>query len=693
MDIDIFQLPGILRRRWIYPAASTALCGVLALGFASLQTPTYRASVSLIVDPAALQMPTVDPNAAGSAGALTQATTDSQLYVMQSAEILGSVVDKLNLQNDSWIAPPRSGGFLAHLIGGKVLTEAERRREAMDGLADDLSVQRADQSLVFVISAKHPNAKTAADIANATADAYLSQINASRSGTAQRIGNSLKDQADALGAKLQKAQAEVESYKATHGLYSTPAGGLVADQQLEALNQQLAAAKTRVEQQKTIYDQAQKITMADIQAGSIPEALQSNALVSLRTRYAQLLDSEAQLAANLGEQHPQLKAARAQAASMRASITAELDRIRASLKNNYQRAIGDRDALQARYNSMQKTLAQSSEARTTLIQLQNEAQALKDMYQSTLTRAETLGGRVAADPTSARIISAAVPPVKPSGAPKILLLIAGLLFGAAAGSALAVLRELLSRPDKSGGPGQGRMQPAPAPQVTEPKPTPTPPTPTPTPPTTATTEVASSAPVSKARPNSPVIRIAPAATRLQSPVVQAAQSEVERAAKTIRSSFGRSGAASAEILFYPASGVDNVDQVISGVAASLVDLGSVVLLSDGMEAIAQARSRLVRRGPRVALAAPRDPRDGSLRYRAAPGTSLVRREDQGPIVHLANGAGDAAIAMLPHILDRADGTFMVIGPDTSVDEIENLIDSLSQWGGKFLGAIVTTGQA
>ena len=100
------------------------------------------------------------------------------------------------------------------------------------------------------------------------------------------------------------------------------------------------------DRQKTIYDQAQKITMADIQAGAIPEALQSNALVSLRTRYAQLLDSEAQLSANLGEQHPQLKAARAQAASMRTSITAELDRIRASLKNNYQRAVGDRDALQ-----------------------------------------------------------------------------------------------------------------------------------------------------------------------------------------------------------------------------------------------------------------------------------------------------------------------------------------------------------
>ncbi len=670
MDIDIFQLPGILRRRWVYPAASTALCGVLALGVAFFQTPTYKATTALILDPAALQTPASNPIAAGSAGLAAQATTDSQLYVMQSAEVLGAVVDKLNLQNDPWLAPSRSGGLLSHIFGAKVLTEAERRREAMDSLADDLLVQRADQSLVFAITAKHPSAKAAADIANATADAYLMQIDKSRTGSTQRIGSTLRDQADALGAKLQKAQAEVEAYKAAHGLYSTPTGGLVADQQLEALNQQLAAAKTRVEQQKTIYDQAQKVTMADVQAGAIPEALQSNALVSLRTRYAQLLDSEAQLAANLGEQHPQLKAARAQAASMRASISAELDRVRASLKNNYQRAVGDRDALQARYNDMQKAMAQTSDARTTLAQLQNEAQALREMYQTTLARAEALGGKSAADPTTARVISAAVPPVKPSGAPKILILIAGLLFGAAAGSALAVLRELLSQAGTPGGPGRRRVQTEEVANSSEPPATPS--------------EIVPLSPVTRARANGPVIRTAPAA--------QAAQTEVGRAAEMIRNAFGASDVAKAEILFYPASGVHNADQVIHSVAAELIGMGSIVLLSDGMEAVAEARSRLVRRGPRVALAAPSDPSDGSLRYRAAAGTSLIRQEYGGPILHLANGAGDAAIAMLPGIIDRADATFMIIGTDTPVEEIESLMDSLTQWDSKFLGAIVTEGR-
>jgi uncharacterized protein involved in exopolysaccharide biosynthesis len=669
MDIDIFQLPGILRRRWLYPAASTALCGVLALGFAFYQTPTYRSTVELIVDPAALQTPAADLNSANASGLAAQATTDSQLYVMQSAEVLGPVVEKLKLQNDTWLAPPRSGGLLAHITGGKLLTEDERKREAMDSLRDDLSVLRAEQSLVFAITAKHPNARVAADIANATAEAYLQLTDKSRSGSAQRIGVSLKEQADNLAAKLQKAQADVEAYKAAHGLYSTPTKGLVADQQLEDLNQQLAAARTRVEQQKTIYEQAQKISMADIEVGAIPEALQSNALVSLRTRYAQLLDAQAQLAANLGDQHPQLKAARSQAASMRASINAELERIRASLKSNYQRATADRDALQARYADFQKTTAQSSDARTTLAQLESEAQALKEMYQSTLAKAESLGGKTTLDPTSARVISVALPPDKPSGAPKILMLIAGMLFGAAAGSALAVLRELLDRVTSPTGPARRRLQPEQAANTSEPAPTPA--------------AVTPPGQLNRARAGAPVIR-----------TTSAAQAEVLQAVNTIRDAFEGTKLAKAEILFYPASDVTNVDAVINEVAAGLTETGSVVFWSDGMSAMGVAQPRIVRRGPRVALAAPADPyEDAALRYRPTAGTSLIRQERNDPALHLANGAGDAAIAMLPGIIERADATFMVVSAFTPVEEIESLLDSLQQWDEKFLGVIVTEGAA
>jgi polysaccharide biosynthesis transport protein len=676
MDIDINQLPDILRRRWIYPAAATALCGVLALGFAFSQTPTYRATVELIVDPAGFQNPTTTTTGAAG-GAADQMATDSQLYVMQSAEVLGSVVDALNLQNDSWLAPPKSGGMLSRIFGSKTFSEEERKQEAINSLRSDISVIRADQSLVFAISAKHPVAKTAAQIANATADAYLEQTDKGRSGSARRASVSLKGQADELGGKLRKAQAEVEAYKAAHGLYSTPTKGLVADQQLEDISQQLAAARTRVEQQRTIYEQAAKLSMADIETGAIPEALQSSALVSLRTRYAQLLDAQAQLAANLGDQHPQLKAARSQVASMRSSIMAELERIRASLKNNYRRAVTDRDALQARYVDLRKATVDTSDARTRLAQLESEADALKAMYQSTLTKAEDLGGQPALDPTSARVISAAVTPGKPAGISKLLTLIAGMLFGLAAGSALAVLHEIIGRAMFA---GPARNQ-APASSATPDVPPPGAPTPRTMPDGPADMDIVGPAPITRVRRSGPVITTS----------IVAKKSEAQRAADAIRKSVEGNTAASFDIVFYPTSGVENTDRVIRDIAEQLTDAGAVVLISNGVETVAVARPLIVRHGPRVALAAPAAPEEDTLLFRPSSGTSLIRQADRGPVIRLANGAGGAAIAMLPGVIDHADATYIVVGTTTPLEEVEDLVDSLSHWKGKLIGAVIEEG--
>lgn len=677
MDIDINQLPGILRRRWIYPAAATVVCGSLALGFAMSRTPTYQATVELIVDPTGFQNPASNAvNAGGSS--LDQMATDSQLYVMQSAEVLGAVVKALNLQNDGWLAPAKSGGLLSHFFGSKTLSEEERRQEAINSLRKDISVIRADQSLVFAISAKHPVAKTAADIANATAEAYLEQTDMGRSSSAKRASVSLKAQADDLAVKLQKAQAEVEAYKAAHGLYSTPTKGLVIDQQLEDVSQQLTAARTRVEQQRTIYDQAAKLSVADVQSGTIPETLQSSALISLRARYAQLLETEAQLAINLGPEHPQMKAIRSQVASARSSISAELERIRASLKNSYRRAQLDRDALQARYQDIQKATADTSAARTRLAQLESEASALKSMYQSTLTKAEDLGGQPKLDPTSARVISAAVTPTKPAGLSKLLTFIAGLLFGFALGSALAVLREIIGL---IGFPGAPRRNGPDSPQTPD-APPPGKSAPATTPSEEPKGEVMGPSPVKKVKPNAPVITTS-----------NVVKSEAQHAAEVIRTSAAGGSATSLEVVFYPTSGVTDVEQVIHEVAGCLTDMGAIVLVSNGVETIEVARPLVVRRGPRVALAQPTGPEDASLLFRPTAGTSLVRQVERGPVIRLANGAGQSAIAMLPGIIDHADATYVVVGRLTPMEEIEDLIESLSHWDGKLLGAIVEEGAA
>ena len=66
------------------------------------------------------------------------------------------------------------------------------------------------------------------------------------------------------------------------------------------------------------YNQARTLTVGTVEAGAIPEALASTALGTMRARYAELVSKTNELASALGPSHPQMQAARSQAAGMRA---------------------------------------------------------------------------------------------------------------------------------------------------------------------------------------------------------------------------------------------------------------------------------------------------------------------------------------------------------------------------------------
>lgn len=668
MDIDIYQLPEILRRRWVYPAAAAVGCGILAFAFVLHQTPLFHATVELIVDPSGLQNPASSVNG-GQSSSQGQLATDSQIYVMQSSEVLAAVVDKLHLQDDGWLAPARAGGLFG---GGVTFTEEQRKQEAIGALREDISVLRADQSLVFTISMKHPSAVKAAEVANAAAEAYLKLTGESRSDTALRASMSLQAQAEELRQRLQKAQNEVETFKAEHGLYSTATKGLVADQEIESLSQQIAAANTRVESQKAIYDQAVRLSSADVQSGAIPEALQSTALVSLRTRYAQLLDTEAQLAANLGENHPQLKAARSQTASMRASIEAELSRVRESLKNTYLRSQIDLAALKSRYDDLTKTTGESGDARTRLAQLQSDAQSLKDLYQSYLSKAEELGGKQSTDPGSSRIISAAVPPAKAAGAPKMLTLIAGMLFGLVLGSGLAILRELLGgfNRQRPGNPGKPRKL-----QKVHDK---------------SGIPVVARIAAPERRSIGGLLKVHTGAT---SKVQQERLSGIARVAEIIRTAFASDGASQANILFLPVDALIDDQLPFSEIAEALATKGMVVRAANGGVDI-NPQPVMVRRGPRIALVA--KPQvdtalwgEGLLHFeQVGQAMPLLRMQGKSKVCYLANAGDAAAQSVLPLLLRDADAIFAVALSNTSKTDLESAKMKLVAWQDKLLGMIV-----
>ena len=434
MDIDIFQLPGILRRRLHYVILTVIVCLALAFGYILRLTPLYTSSTELLLDPKGLLTGGADPVNVTAPAPQDQSAVDSQIYVMQSRATLEEVAEKLGLANDTFFAAATK----------KAKNDRDRLMAVVTLLKKHVTIERAGQSLVFSISAEHPNAATAADIANSVAAVYLRQLDEARASAARRASSSFQLQASELRDRVLKAELAVEKFKAENGLISTGQQGLVIDQQVAGLNQQLIDARATEERQRTIYEQAKKLTIDAIESGAIPEVLQSTSIGLLRDRYVNLLDRRSQLATSLGANHPQIRAINSQIANMQSAIEQELGRVRQSMKSSYERAVADAKALTAQLEKMSATSFDSSAAQIKMRQLESEADAVRTLYKAFLSRAEELGQQQSVNTDNSRVITAAVPMPKSSTVLKVVILAAAGLFGFVLGSALAVLRELLA---------------------------------------------------------------------------------------------------------------------------------------------------------------------------------------------------------------------------------------------------------
>ncbi|MFC6654989.1 GumC family protein [Roseibium salinum] len=299
--------------------------------------------------------------------------------------------------------------------------------------------------MVFMIRVSHPDPQLAAAIANETANAYIDQVRNSRAETLMRAGSTLGKQAQQLRARLDEAEAAVEAYKAKQGLISTN-GGLVLDQQFEALNTQITQTRLELERAKAADEMTASLTLADVEAGTLPQSVTSSVLSALRLQYSQASQQEAEAATTLGANHPKLRELRSQLANTERQIRDELQRIKANVRSQYEQAQSTLSALEEQSKLLQSQNGQQGKALIELRQLQSEADASRTVYEAFLQRSRELEELPGLDVNASRVLSAAPVPTSPSGPRKIVVLAAAMLFGFVAAAAAIIGLTILKGP-------------------------------------------------------------------------------------------------------------------------------------------------------------------------------------------------------------------------------------------------------
>ena len=419
----------IIGQRWYLPTLLAILCAAAAFGATQFMRVQYSAEGALALDRASFAIPEVQ--AIRSDRTFDPATPRTELRALVSPQVLGTVVDRMNLASDP--------DFVPSLKNGQAPTPERARTEAVDSLKDRVTAFNDVQSYALMVNVEAYEAAQAVDIVNAILDTYLENQAARRTERLQRAASLLSGRRDQLrvtveeaGRQLQEAAGRANQIKVQEGL--------VASRRLDSLSEERLKLQMRADQ---IAGEIIMIRTALAERSGIARlaaVIESTALDRLGKLEAELQSDSADVSSHQGPLHPQ-----------RVAVRERLNEIRAAARQTAQSELTAREArLDATRNRMQMLADQITEMTNIAAEATREqseiARLERDVKakQEELARyEERLAQTAASIDTGISDVVVAARPILPSEptAPRVKLLVfLGALAGAMLGSALALVR-------------------------------------------------------------------------------------------------------------------------------------------------------------------------------------------------------------------------------------------------------------
>lgn len=473
------KLLGILLRRWWIITGAGVIGALLGILWVLQLTPIYTATATLLIDVRRQRL--MQSESVVSELALDANNVATELSLIQSFVLARRVVERLKLVDDpDFNRSPGGQGLLASIKshirplvrGGG---EAQRPAEAAppppadDGgkssangdpaekgsSSEELSpqllgaisavqggtqVQRLGMTWFIAISYSHPDPKVATKLTNAIADTYLLDQIEARYQAARRATGWLSERVSLLRQKVEASERAVAEHRAQHNLASLAVGTL-SDQQAAAINADLVAAHADAVQKRSKYDQARGILEGG-KIDTVSEVMASPTIVALRAADTQAAQAEADLRTRYGPDYPEVRKVGAQRSDIRRQISAEVSRMVAALKTDYELAQTREAALERSLKELTGATGKE-QAMIRLRELEREAQADKALYESLLTRFKEAEQQINLPAAETRVVAPALEPSQPSYPNKQRLFLMVLAGGLMVGVGLAFLLEYI----------------------------------------------------------------------------------------------------------------------------------------------------------------------------------------------------------------------------------------------------------
>jgi polysaccharide biosynthesis transport protein len=455
--IEAYEFAKRSRKYMLLGAAIGAVIGVIYLFIA---TPLFEGSVTLIIDDLRKE-PTLTTQAILGRDAITDnAMVESQIEVIQSANVAQQVINKLTLTSEPEFTTNTS--FISKAIETVVhfftspftndvgLDQKESlKTRVLEKFQSRLSVTRVGASYVLQIKFLSESPQRSATIAKAVAEAYARDVIDARDQAAETGSQWLESRIVSLREKSLAAEQAVADFKAKNNITQTNAGAYDEQKvgnfniQLDALRSRTAEAEAKLNQITAILGSSQNDFSAV--AGNISDAITNGVIVKLRDQYLEDVKRAAELSSKYGTSHRTVVDLHAEMQVLAGSIREELTRIAQAYKSDYDIAVQHEKSIAASLGNAVKESSVTNLQRVKLHELVSVAETYHAIYANFLERYLATSQRQSYPITEARTIAEPPPPTDKSKPNTLLTLGLSIFAGFASGLGFALLKEQLHK--------------------------------------------------------------------------------------------------------------------------------------------------------------------------------------------------------------------------------------------------------
>ncbi|TIW28117.1 MAG: ATPase [Mesorhizobium sp.] len=240
--IGLSDITGFLRH-YVGTITACLAAAFLVAWFYNLTTdPVFTASAQILIEP---KLPQHLQEGGEVNLSLDTAQVESQIAVMQSEKIASMVIDQLKLVDDPKFNQPKAptlperfkkvGKILVGALGNStwatslqrrlglsepdapvMLTEYQKSRRSMSIFRNDLDIRRVGVSYAIDISFTSADPEGAANIANATANAFVHEQIETKAEAAKEGGAWLEKRLQQLRTQMNEARARAQEFRSRH---------------------------------------------------------------------------------------------------------------------------------------------------------------------------------------------------------------------------------------------------------------------------------------------------------------------------------------------------------------------------------------------------------------------------------------------------------------------------------------------